>query len=58
MTRSTPRELVGRGVAIHLAPTDQTWGDREMCVRDPDGNGIRFIRPGLGRRGPEPPAER
>ena len=36
------REFVGRGVAIHVAPVDQTWGLREMYVRDPDGNSIRF----------------
>ncbi|MET0397717.1 MAG: VOC family protein [Longimicrobiaceae bacterium] len=37
-------ELVARGVPIHLAPTDQTWGNREMYVKDPDGNSIRFTR--------------
>lgn len=36
-------ELVARGVPIALAPIDQTWGNREMYVRDPDGNSIRFI---------------
>ena len=36
------RELVARGCPIALAPTDQTWGSREMYVRDPDGNSIRF----------------
>jgi uncharacterized glyoxalase superfamily protein PhnB len=39
-------ELVTRGVAIELPPTDQTWGNREMYVRDTDGNCLRFIRPG------------
>jgi uncharacterized glyoxalase superfamily protein PhnB len=38
-------ELLHRGVRIDLQPTDQTWGNREMSVRDPDGNSIRFIRP-------------
>jgi catechol 2,3-dioxygenase-like lactoylglutathione lyase family enzyme len=38
-------ELKARGVAIELAPTDQTWGNREMYVRDPDGNGLRFTQP-------------
>lgn len=28
--------------AVELAPTDQTWQQREMYLRDPDGNGIRF----------------
>ena len=38
------RELGGRGVAIDLAPTDQTWGNREMYVKDSDGNSLRFIQ--------------
>ncbi len=36
-------ELVGRSVAIALPPTDQTWGEREMYVKDPDGNSLRFV---------------
>lgn len=36
-------ELVARAVPIELPPTDQTWGEREMHVRDPDGNCIRFV---------------
>jgi uncharacterized glyoxalase superfamily protein PhnB len=39
-------EFVGRGVAIAMPPTDQTWGNREMYVRDPDGNALRFIQEG------------
>jgi catechol 2,3-dioxygenase-like lactoylglutathione lyase family enzyme len=35
--------LMGKDVAIDLEPTDQTWGNREMYVKDPDGNSIRFI---------------
>jgi catechol 2,3-dioxygenase-like lactoylglutathione lyase family enzyme len=35
-------EFVKRRVPIHLAPTDQTWGLREMYVLDPDKNSIRF----------------
>jgi len=27
---------------IHQGPTDQTWGTREFCVDDPDGNRISF----------------
>lgn len=38
-------ELVARGVEIRLAPTDQDWGNREMGVRDPDGNNIGFAMP-------------
>lgn len=37
-------ELVAKGVAIDLEPTDQTWGNREMYVKDSDGNSIRFVR--------------
>jgi len=36
-------ELVGKGVRIDTGPVDQTWGTREMYVKDPDGNSIRFI---------------
>ena len=35
-------DLVARSIAIDLPPTDQTWGEREMYLRDPDGNQIRF----------------
>lgn len=38
-------EFVDRGVPIHIEPTDQTWGMREMYVRDPDGNSVRFDCP-------------
>jgi catechol 2,3-dioxygenase-like lactoylglutathione lyase family enzyme len=41
-------ELVAKNVPIALAPTDQTWGNREMYVRDADGNSLRFIREGRG----------
>ena len=37
-------EFVKRGVRISLEPTDQTWGNREMYVEDPEGNKIRFTR--------------
>jgi catechol 2,3-dioxygenase-like lactoylglutathione lyase family enzyme len=37
-------ELTAQAVAIELPPTDQTWGNREMYVRDPDGNSLRFVR--------------
>jgi catechol 2,3-dioxygenase-like lactoylglutathione lyase family enzyme len=36
-------ELVAKGVPITLAPTDQSWGNREMYVKDADGNSIRFV---------------
>jgi len=35
-------EFRDRGVPIHIAPVDQTWGMRELYVRDPDGNSLRF----------------
>ncbi len=38
------RELLGRGVAIAVGPVDQTWGNREMYVHDPDGNCLRFVQ--------------
>ena len=37
-------ELTGRQVAIDLEPTDQSWDNREMYVRDPDGNSVRFVQ--------------
>ena len=37
------RELADRGVDIDLPPTDQTWGNREMYLSDPDGNSLRFV---------------
>jgi catechol 2,3-dioxygenase-like lactoylglutathione lyase family enzyme len=39
-------ELVARGVVIDTGPVDQTWGNREMYVKDPDGNSLRFIQEG------------
>ncbi|HEY0514884.1 MAG TPA: VOC family protein [Thermoanaerobaculia bacterium] len=39
-------ELLRKGVRIDLEPTDQTWGNREMNVKDPDGNSVRFIHGG------------
>ena len=36
-------ELVARSIPIDLPPTDQTWGEREMYLKDPDGNQIRFV---------------
>ncbi|OGG55449.1 MAG: hypothetical protein A3F84_15000 [Candidatus Handelsmanbacteria bacterium RIFCSPLOWO2_12_FULL_64_10] len=36
-------ELVAKGVAIDTGPIDQSWGNREMYVKDSDGNSIRFV---------------
>jgi DNA-binding CsgD family transcriptional regulator/catechol 2,3-dioxygenase-like lactoylglutathione lyase family enzyme len=30
---------------VHAAPLDQTWGNREFYVNDPDGNTLRFQTP-------------
>ena len=37
--------LLRSQVAIDMPPTDQTWGNREMYVRDADRNKIAFVRP-------------
>jgi uncharacterized glyoxalase superfamily protein PhnB len=37
-------ELVGKGVRIDTGPVDQTWGNREMYVKDADRNSIRIIQ--------------
>jgi uncharacterized glyoxalase superfamily protein PhnB len=37
-------EFVGKGVRIDTGPVDQTWGSREMYVKDGDGNSLRFIQ--------------
>ncbi len=39
-------ELKANDVEINLEPTDQSWGNREMYVRDPDGNSIRWVHGG------------
>ena len=38
------REYRAREVEIDLEPYDQTWGNREMYLQDPDGNKLRFIQ--------------
>jgi uncharacterized glyoxalase superfamily protein PhnB len=35
-------ELAARGAIVQLPPTDQTWGTRELGIRDPDGNVLVF----------------
>ncbi|WP_254506721.1 bleomycin resistance protein [Anatilimnocola floriformis] len=49
-------EFVARGVPIALEPTDQTWGNREMYVKDADGNSIRFVRSGSSHDAGSKPA--
>ncbi len=37
-----------RGLVAEMEPTNQDWGMREVYVRDPDGNSLRFGSPMLG----------
>lgn len=37
-------EFVSKGVAIDMKPTDQSWGTREMHIRDPDENKLVFMQ--------------
>ena len=45
-------ELVANGISVSGQPIDQTWGTREISVRDADQNGITF-----GQRLGEPPRQ-
>jgi uncharacterized glyoxalase superfamily protein PhnB len=38
------RELVAKGVHVDIGPIDQSWGNREMYVKDIDRNSIRFTQ--------------
>ncbi|MFI5172043.1 MAG: bleomycin resistance protein [Chitinophagales bacterium] len=38
------KEFLSKGVEIDLSPTDQSWGNREMYIRDADNNSIRFTQ--------------
>ena len=42
---SLHREFGERGVDVGLEPTDQSWGNREMYLADPDGNQLRYTQP-------------
>jgi uncharacterized glyoxalase superfamily protein PhnB len=35
-------EFAAKGAMCQLPPTDQTWGTREIAIRDPDGNVVSF----------------
>jgi len=37
-------EFIAKQVKIHLKPTNQSWGTREMYVKDADGNCLRFVQ--------------
>jgi uncharacterized glyoxalase superfamily protein PhnB len=39
------QELLRTGVHVDMPPTDQSWGNREVYVRDADGNKIAFVQP-------------
>ena len=39
-----PEIRVERTPCGHMPPTTQTWGNREMYVRDPDNNKLAFIQ--------------
>jgi len=41
---SLHEELLRKNLRIDLKPTDQTWGNREMYMKDSDGNSIRFVQ--------------
>jgi catechol 2,3-dioxygenase-like lactoylglutathione lyase family enzyme len=41
---SIHHELIAKGVKIDTGPIDQDWGNREMYVKDADGNSIRFTQ--------------
>ncbi len=47
------REMLAKGVVSDFDPTDQTWGNREFYVEDPDGNSVRFVQ----ESGPQPESE-
>lgn len=36
-------EFVAKHVPIDTPPVDQSWGNREMYVKDRDGNCLRFV---------------
>lgn len=39
-------EFKAKNVPIDSGPVDQTWGTREMYVKDADGNCLRFVQEG------------
>ncbi len=38
-------EFTARDAIVHMPPTDQTWNNRELGIRDPDGNVLVFAMP-------------
>jgi len=43
------KELLARDVPIDTGPIDQSWGNREMYVKDADRNSIRFTQIGAAK---------
>lgn len=39
------RRILGLSVPVDTMPHDEVWGNREMQLRDPDGNCLRFCTP-------------
>lgn len=35
-------DFQSRGAELSVAPADTPWGTRELLIRDPDGNRLRF----------------
>lgn len=38
------KEFNSKNTIVDLTPTDQSWGNREMYIKDPDENSIRFTQ--------------
>ena len=38
------KEFLSKEIKIDLEPTDQSWGNREMYIEDPDNNSIRYTQ--------------
>ncbi len=36
-------EFIERDAPVDLEPTEQSWGNREVYINDPDGNSLRFV---------------
>ena len=46
------RELEQRGVALEAPARNQPWGNRELSLRDPDGNRVTLATPTTTPPGP------
>jgi uncharacterized glyoxalase superfamily protein PhnB len=43
-------QLLARNIPVDTVPHDESWGNREMQIRDPDGNILRLCTPLSGIR--------